>query len=410
MARLLNIGFEQNSVSNGGETVTNGSPTTSTSVVYSGTYSLALDPAAASGIVPILYASATATTIFTSQRYYMAGNPGNAMNPIQVRNGSSIVSRIAISTAGLITLRNSANGTVGNSFTASLNQWLQFELMHDATTNPGSLELRVRDSSGNLLFSTSGANDVQGQFTNIRVGSAQVNVSQFYMDDVIVNDSTGSFENTWVGNQRLAWIQPSGAGDSSQWLNTAAAAGGAGNFALIRERPHNDATTMVQSGTLNDVDLYSFDNPSEIKPNDTITCVTLNSRARNNVADATTAVTYQLEKTTGGTKTSSSAYIPNTNTWLTNHNPTANPMTPVIVAHQDPDAASWTPATVSSLQAGVKITAANVNRIQVSTLWIYVSYIPAARTRTLAGARTKAGTRTLAGARTLSGIRTSLTG
>lgn len=379
MARLKEIGFELNSAVTGmeGANVTS-SPTISTAQAYTGLRSMALSTTLATGILPDLGLADSSNVLYVGFAYYMDTIPGIAFNPLQIRTlAGIIVSRLTIAaTTGIVTTRDSSNAVVATGPALQAGRWYWLEFKHDASTTPGTIEAKVDGVSIG-----SGPNNIQGLWGQARVGCASSSItSQLYLDNVIINDSTGPLENTWVGNQKLIFVQANAAGDFNQWNNTANAAGDANNYQLVDEKPPDDVTTMVQTGTLNQIDMYNFED-SSIPVGSTITCVTVNGRARNNVADATTAAKFRIIKASGGTVLESSSYKPNNITWLTNGGASTVYQPPFITAYQDPDGINWTPATINTMQAGIKLTAANVNRIQLSTMWVYISYIPRVDTR-----------------------------
>lgn len=192
----------------------------------------------------------------------------------------------------------------------------------------------------------------------------------WYVDSQVVNDNGGSF-STLPSAYRMGVLRPSAAGDSNQWNDTSNAAGTGNNYQLVDETNPNDATDFVQSGTANDVDLYNVSN-SGINSYDTVAFAAVAVRYRNNTADATTAFRVIAEKTASGTKSESSDIVPNSTAWQSNSN--NQPRVAPLIMYTDPDGAAWTQTTLDSMQIGVKLTVANVNRVQVTALWTYFVY------------------------------------
>jgi hypothetical protein len=71
-------------------------------------------------------------------------------------------------------------------------------------------------------------------------------------------------------------------------------------------------------------------------------------------------------KTTAGTKTQSAALIPNSVTWATNA--VTFPFNPPLTTYADPDSATWTQATLDTMQIGYKLTATNTRTIAISNI------------------------------------------
>lgn len=114
--------------------------------------------------------------------------------------------------------------------------------------------------------------------------------------------------------------------------------------------------------------------PYEIGASDTVNVVAVGGRFKNNTADAVTAIKFEIEKTSAGTKLQSAAIIPNTTGF--NSLDVSSPRNYPLITYQDPDGAAWTQATLGSMQAGMIISAGGTNRIDVTNLWVSVDYTP----------------------------------
>lgn len=296
-----------------------------------------------------------------------------------VTSTSANDAQIRLSSTGTLKLFAN-NSQVGSASSAlSTGTWYRIELEADNGPAAGSKIIRGY-LDGTQFAGTSSSSDIGGTISGIAVGGNLIAEAQttgdWYFDDVAVNDNTGSFQTSLPGPGKVIVIRPNAAGDSNAWNNTANGAGSGNNYQLVDETSPNDATDMVQSGTLNNLDLYNHE-ASGLSSTDTINCVQVWFRRRNNVADATTAVNAVVIKTASGTQSNGTAVVPNTTTWRTGSSTTANVIAANHTSYQDPDGAAWTSSTVDSMQAGPKLTTANVNRIQVSAVWVSVDYNPA---------------------------------
>jgi hypothetical protein len=308
--------------------------------------------------------------------------------------------QIRLTSAGALKLFAN-NSQVGSTSSAlSTGTWYRIELEVDNSPSAGSKIIRAY-IDGTQFAGTTASSDVGGTINGLALGG-NLNVEAqttgvWRFDDVAVNDSSGSFQTGLPGPGNVIVIRPNAAGDSNQFNNTANGAGSSNNYQLVDETSPNDATDMVQSGTLNNLDLYNFEATGLTAA--TVSVVHVHLRRRNNTADATTAVTPIVVKTSGGTQASGVAVSPNTTTWRTGGNAASTVVVPNYTGYQDPDGSAWTPSTLDTMQAGPKITTANVNRIQVSTVWATIDYVPA-----VTGAA--AGSLSITGAAT--GLRTVL--
>lgn len=279
---------------------------------------------------------------------------------------NALAARVDIYTDGTLVLINSSNITIATTSVAlTTNRWYRLELMNDATNNPGKLELRVDG-----VTVAKGNNDTQGSWARVRCGPNLNNsTTDVYYDDIAVNNGTGTSQNSWPGEGRLILLYPNAPGDSNQFKDTAGAAGTTNNYTLVDEQPPNGITDFVNSGTLNDTDWYGI---SPMPVVNQINVVSVHGSLNNNTADATTAVKWQIQKTSGGTVSQGTAVIPNTTNFFTDGN--SNIWQNLLSLPTDPDGQPWTWQSLRTTQIGPKITASNVNRIQVSAMWVYVDY------------------------------------
>jgi len=75
-----------------------------------------------------------------------------------------------------------------------------------------------------------------------------------YYDDIAINDTTGSDNNSWIGRGGIYGLFPEGAGTYTDFTPSAGA-----NWQCVDEKPPNDDTDYVQSGTVTDQDTYEME-------------------------------------------------------------------------------------------------------------------------------------------------------
>ena len=370
-ARLFTTGFEESST-----TIETPDVTTPVSIVTStarsGTYAARVN--ASNGFFR--------QSVFTSNQT-TTGSNCSGVNIVSSVNASTQLirwSNTANTQVGNITLKTddtlvllASNGSQIGSASAALthNTWYFVCLKNNASASPGTLTGSIDGSN----FAT-GNNSNQGSWAKALIGTVtgSQTTSDILFDDWKINDSSGSSETAEPGTGKLLILRPNAAGDSNQWLDTSGSAGTTNNYTLVDEVPPNDATDLVKSGTLNNSDFYNLDDTTAIGTvGASIKVVQVGGRFNNDTADVTTAFKFQAEKTGSGTVASSTPIIPNSVTWRTNT--TAAPDTYPLTMYNDPDGSAWTQSTINTMQIGVKITAANVNKVQVSAIWAYVDYV-----------------------------------
>lgn len=381
MALIFASGFELNSVTSAEEFNTITGATIDNTSQMSGVYSGHIS-SLSSGTAQFFrfqFAAAAGNQFFFSQHYKVSTLPSAENCIFLVNNANDLATPVAyvtLDSGGLLRLYDE-DGVIGSASSAiSTGTKFQLEVQFDRSAAAGSHIVRAR--LNNVEFAGSNTRSVSAGIFSANWGGnllaeAQT-TGQWYIDDIIINDVSGSF-NTYPGAYQLGIIRPNAAGDSNQWNDTANAAGSTNNYQLVDEVNPDDATTMVQSGTLNDVDMYNYE-ASGIGASDTVLFAAVSVRFSNNTADTTTAFRVRAEKTSGGTVSESSNIVPNSTAWMSNS--VNQPRSAPLIMYTDPDGAAWTQSTLDSMQAGVKLQVANVNRIRVTALWVYFAYVPAA--------------------------------
>jgi hypothetical protein len=374
MGRLFQSGFELNSITTDMEWSTvSGTASIVTSPVRSGTFAGRTNPTAGTGFFRYHpYAADQNIAGFLRPYLYVAGLP--AANTTVVRFLDALnnpTAQLRLTASGTLILLTAGGTQIGSASPAlSVGTQYRLELGCNATTATGTLAARVDGTQF-----AAGNNSIQGSWSRFLVGPVVSATCDLIWDDVALNDDSGSVQNSWPGPGRVIHLVPSGTGDANGWSNTANGAGSSTNWQLVDDVPPNDATDVVQAGVAATSDLWRL-TASGIGASDTVNAVQVGVRLRNNVADATTAAKAQIIKTSGGTVAQGSAIVPNSATFATNA--PAQPRTPTLVTYADPDGAAWTQSTLDTMQAGVQLTTAGTNRIQVSALWVSVDYTPSA--------------------------------
>ncbi len=390
MARLWQFGAEQNTNTAGVEltVITNSGNTLSTSPVRTGTYAHKTQGNASLQENGTYKFSLGANGPFYARGYiYIPSSVSVICSIFSFYDGVNTINatwgRIRLTTNNTLELWDSAAKIGSSSPVLNTNQWYLIELKYYNNTGTGKLELDARyapdNGSPSVSFASTTTSTLASQpitflaWGNNSAGTVTNDVS---FDDLAINDSTGSFQNSFPGPGKIINLKPNAAGDSNGFLvQVGGTAGSANNFTRVNEVTPDDATSYNGSAVLSAEDLFNVED-SGIRPNDTVNVVAVGVRMADLVgADATAAFKLEIEKTSGGTKTQSATIIPNSTAWITNA--AANPRNYPLVTYQDPDGANWTQATLDSMQIGYIQTAINVQTIAISTLWASVDYTPA---------------------------------
>lgn len=389
MTRLWSCGFELASSTNGMEFVpAGGTPsnvTIQTSPVRSGSRS-ANTVMLSSNAKALGYqwrASAGAVNVYFRTYFYINTLPVNTTKIIALSQSvsfaiNSTAPSIKLTSSGTLQLFNGVTQIGSDSSALSTGTWYRIEMHYDSTPAGGSEVLEARVEGTNFASSsalTLSMNTISCLNLGANMDAAVVtSTGSWNFDDVAINDNSGSFQNSYPGDGKIIHLRPNATGDANAFaFQNGGTAGSANNFTRVNEVPPDDAATRNGSATLNDEDLFNCDD-SGIGAGDTVNLVAVGGRFSDNTADATAAFKLEIEKTSAGTITQSAAIIPNSTTWFTNA--PADPKNYPITLYQDPDGSNWTQTTLDSMQIGYKVTAAGVNRIQLTNVWALVDYTP----------------------------------
>jgi len=145
-------------------------------------------------------------------------------------------------------------------------------------TTTGSLQVNVwayvefkvliHGSAGTVDVRINGVNSLSLTGKNTQAGASAIwNVARFGyiavstvstitcdIDDVVVMDGSGSFNNAFIGDVTISVLNPNGAGNSTDWTPSAGS-----NYQCVDEDIVNDDTDYVSSSTLNAKDLYAME-------------------------------------------------------------------------------------------------------------------------------------------------------
>lgn len=127
-------------------------------------------------------------------------------------------------------------------------------VIHDTT---GSVEVRV---NGVTVINVTGVDTRNGgvpAVTQVLIGNGRGNANNYDIrqDDVYVCDGTGSLNNGFLGDSRVAALYPTGAGTTTQWTPSAGS-----NWQNVDEAPPDEDTTYNSETTAGEIDLYAMAN------------------------------------------------------------------------------------------------------------------------------------------------------
>ena len=388
MSRLWSSGFELNTLGSEVEGIFNtGLGQIGTGTVRSGTYAYESDLPQA--YINYQFAASAQTAPFFIRAYIRIATLPNAQDRIIIA-GSSGLLRIGIrmNTDGTLELWNEEDSAqIGSDSSAlSTNTWYRIELKVDTTTiSSTSVEARIDGSS----FASGTANLAAG-ILNFWIGKFNANVTGFlYYDDIAINDSTGSFQNSWPGEGEIIHLRPDEDGDNDAW--------GLNGFQQVDEITPDNATTAIQTNGLDDISEFTLAaTPAALASDDTINCVQVGVRFRQDVTTGNDpTIALRIKSAPAGTVEESSAITCTTTTWGTNA--VAAPRNYALTLYDLPGASTtaWTKADLDTAQIGVRLTNEPTDaEPQVSTMWLLVDHKPAGAETTTSTTTTSSSTTT----------------
>lgn len=249
-------------------------------------------------------------------------------------DGSTDGVNIRVKSDGTIAAYRSSTllGTSTNQLAAT--NWYYIELKvvtHDST---GTVDIVVNGSNWLSLTSQDTQPGANAYHTAVRLGLNDGAVFTRY-DDMYILDSTGSANNDFLGNRKVITLDPSAAGDTTQWTPSAGS-----NYENVDDGGLVDEdTTYNETSTDTDQDLYNYGNLSgDVSSVDGIQIVT-ETRVTTGQMDLSSVIKTGVTTSPGTPETvTSTSYI------------TVN-----RIEEQDPDtAAAWTPSGVNGAQFGIK--------------------------------------------------------
>jgi len=367
MSRLFSDGYELSSNTDNVEQSSNsGTVAIVTTPVRTGKYAGRANPVASTGFWRKTVFTSDRTIVgFTRVYLRIASYPSTPTHVIRYQNtANSTVGSVSLSTTGTLTLLKASGVAIGSaSAVLSLDTWYRIEFKTDAT-GAGTLELSI---DGSIL--ATGANSLQGAWAKVTWGSISSCTTDLYFDDVAVNDTSGTAQNSYPGAGGIIHLWPTAAGDNTNWTRLGS---GATNYSSLRQTPPDDSTTAVRSKTAGQIDDYNIDN-SGLSVNDTINMAAVGVRYSGFTASTWSGFKVRVKAAAGGTVTESTEITPISTAWtsLANADPRVYPLTLYTLPGS---ASAWTNTDIDNAQIGLNLTTAATNDALVTSLWLQVDF------------------------------------
>lgn len=248
---------------------------------------------------------------------------------IALRDGGTIQCDLRINgSKQLIATRNGT--TLGTSTSALIdNIWEYLEIKATIDNSAGTFEIR---RNGTVVLTLTGL-DTQ---TSANAYATRVSFRNGIYDDIYVANTSGSMNNTYLGDVRAEAIFPTGAGNSTQFTPSAGS-----NWQNVDDNPGDDDTTYNSSATAGQIDTFTMAN---LTASGTIKGV--NQYVRHRKDDAGTRTVRSVVR------------IGTTNYEGPDVGVTTSYVTTLELRETSPaTTAAWTVSEVNGLEAGYKVQA-----------------------------------------------------
>lgn len=301
--------------------------------------------------------------------------PGGNCDFMCLNDGTNFCG-VRLTTTGSLRLQNGSTQIGSDSATLNVGQWYRIEMLYDKSGGAGASVLTAQIDG--VPFATSSALTITPSVSRYSIGAnfgltggASSSSGQWYIDDVAINDSSGSFQNSYPGPGSIVHLRPSAAGDNTQWTSTGT------NWTAVSEVTPDDSTSGNRAAVLNKVDDYNVDDtPGGLDSAATINVASVGMRFTSDSAVDPSKFKLRFKSSSGGTIALSPEIVPASTSYRTNA--PATPNNYPLTLYQTPDAASLTKSNLDTSQIGVIITTASgtAQVARISTEWLLVEYVP----------------------------------
>lgn len=235
------------------------------------------------------------------------------------------------------------NGTVLAEGTAVLtaNTWYVIEV-YVKIANTGACIVKINGVT-DINFSGDTAETSNEYCNKVLIGANWLGSPDgaiLYFDDIAINDTSGTYQNSWIGQGGVYLLKPNGDGAVVQWTRS----GGTTNYENVDEIPKN-TTDWVQGQNSNTKDLYTLEDlPADVKVVDLVEPV------------------WQAALSQAGWNSIKGVIRPGTTDYADAAAKEVTSVHPNYVLYKgdvryvNPDTGlAWTPAQVNGMQAGILI-------------------------------------------------------
>lgn len=332
MTRLFMTGLEAGHVGVFVSAV--GSPTVSSSVKRTGARSLSINHY--NEYVRIALGTRP-SEIYARFGIYVTKLGRDSAPAIYFRDASGVVNAtIGFSSSGTLRLFRSHNTVIASGNPIALNTWYCLEAHLKIDNSDGIAQVKM---NGVQEIDYTGDTQSSGDagITTVQLGGQEKDFCYLYgyFDDIAINDTSGTENNSWIGRGGIYLGEVDGAGEHAEFTPASG-----NNWENVDEIPPDDDTSYVESDTLGHRDLYTT---GGITPTSgTISAVQWLARAK--MVDAGIGNLQRLVRHDGVDYAGADNPMSTSYSYLSD------------IMELAPDDTAWTIAKVNALQVGQKVS------------------------------------------------------
>lgn len=380
MARLYSSGFELNSngnnfdfhTSNGVIVVDNSNPRSGgfclhTTALVSGT----------SERVSWRHIGAEATGHWFFRAFFRPATRPGAANTIIKLAGSFNVAFVKLKADGTLELSDEV-GIIGTSAALTNGQYYRLEIEFDSTGAGGTHVLRLRvdgvEVAGNGARTFTHTSIQQMDIGGNLGGEAQT-VGDWAWDDIGINDTTGTAQNSWCGDGKIIHAVPVANGDANSGVTRGGADSGA-DWSQLNEVTPNDATNYIEMATATGVCWVKPASSAALGIGGAYIINLIAVGGRITLASAGAGNWFPSIKSQSGGAVLDGAPVTLALATYATHDDTSGAQQFKVTAYVDPQTGgAWVASKIDTMQFGAKTTDGSP-ATRVSALWALIEYVP----------------------------------
>lgn len=275
----------------------------------------------------------------------------------------------------MIVYYNGWAASMNGTFALDADTWYRLEFYYKTSGGAGADQIVIK-IDGTTIADTGGVTltNVPAYFqVGVYNGNAAAITSGVNFDDIAINTTAGTVNNSWCGDGKIVIAVPSAAGDNAPT---------AGTYASVNEIPASNTTTVTTARIDLDTNTTIADfNVTDsatlgIGSTDTINAVSTLIRIREEVA-GTTSYKIRVKSASGGTVSETAAADAGNATIRTNPAAATAFARPLISETDPTTGVAWTPTgtnSIDNMQIGVANLAAT--HIWVLSMCAMIDYTP----------------------------------